>query len=121
MPSVSVQAIDLTDGVDVTWGGVHHHYTAADIALIPGNLNKKQDKINQWAAEAFEVRYLIAEYEADHRYRADPPVLYDWERIEGDEVVVTLMYIEIHIFDLGPPVNLTIRCSKEPITGDWWL
>lgn len=120
MPSLSIQSISLEDGVDVLWKGVHRHWTAADILSVPGNLKKKEDKVNAWAKEAFESRHLLSEYDPDHRVRQDSPVLHDWERIEGNELVVTLMYVQIHIYDLGPPVSLNILCSRVPITGEWW-
>ena len=120
MPSLSIQSISLEDGVDVVWKNQHYHWTSDDILLIPGNLKKKKGVVNQWAQEAFESRHLLSEYDLDHRVRQDPPVLYDWERIDGDELVVTLMYVEIHVYSLGPPVSLNICCSKVPITGEWW-
>jgi hypothetical protein len=123
-PNLSISSVDLTDGVEVYWNSTLHRFTAADILAIPGNQGKKEDKLNEWAQEALTRRYLIADYEPDHRYRQDPPVLYDYEYVDGNEICIILCYVEFHIFDLGPtgdgPVNLTVRFSKEPITGEWW-
>jgi len=119
-PNLSFQGGSLENGVEVLWNGTMHHWTSADILSIPGNLKKKQDKLNDWAQEAMTKRYLISEYDTDHRFRQDPPVLYDYEYVDGDEICIIQCYIECHIYDLGPPVNINIRCSKNPITGEWW-
>jgi hypothetical protein len=119
-PNLSIQSVDLSDGIEVYWNGELRQYTSADILSIPGNLKQKEAKLNEWAQEAFTSRYLIAEYEPDHRYRQDPPVLRDYEYIDGDEICIIQCYVECHIYDLGPPVNVTVRFSKEPITGEWW-
>jgi hypothetical protein len=120
MPTLDIQSVSLEDGVDVVWRGQHYHWTSDDVLLVPGNMKKKEDKVNEWAREAFESRHLLSEYDSDHRVRQDPPVLRYYERIEGDEIVITQMYVAIHIYTLGPPVKLNIMCSQEPITGEWW-
>lgn len=120
-PNLAFQGGSLSDGVEVVWRGVTHHWTVADISAIPGNLKKKEDTLNEWAQEALTEQYLLSEYDPDHRYRQDPPVLRDYERIEGAYVYVIQGYINCHIVTLGPPVEIMLRCSKEPIPADWWV
>ena len=122
-PNLSINSIDLNDGVEVVWNGEVRHFTSADILSIPGNLKIKEGKLNEWAQEAMTKRYLIAEYDVDHRYRqGDPELLRDYEYFDGTEICIIMCYVECHIYDLGPPVNVTVRFAKEPITEvDWWL
>ena len=121
-PNLSFQGGSLEDGVEILWNGTTYHWTSADILSIPGNRKIKEGVLNEWAQEAMTRRYLIAEYEPDHRYRQDDPgLLYDYEYFDKDEICVIQCYIKCHIYDLGPPVNVTIRCSREPLIGDWWL
>lgn len=120
-PSLSINSMSVDDGVEVVWNGQVRHFTAADIAAVPGNLAKKEQRVNEWAQEAMTTRFLIADYEPDHRYRQVPPVLRDYEYVDGPEICIIQCYIAVHIFELGPPVRLTVRTSKEPISGDWWL
>lgn len=120
-PNLSISGGSLDDGVKVIWNGVEHHFTSADILAVPGNLKKKEDRVNEWAQEAMTLRYQIADYEPDHRYRqGNPDLLHDYEYFDGNDICIILCYIQCHIYDLGPPVHLTVRCSKEPISGEWW-
>ena len=74
----------------------------------------------------FESTHARNLYDADHRYRQNPPVLYAWERREGGDIVVTRMWVAVHVFvyPVTGPGDLTVKCQNReagPITGDWWL
>jgi hypothetical protein len=117
-----VKSINLSDGIRIEGHSRTVQINAGNIVVLPDNLKTKEDRLNQWLQEQYESRHLLADYEPGHRVRQDPPVLHDWERIEGDELVVTTMYVQAHIFTLSP-LKLTLHCQNKevgPITGEWW-
>lgn len=118
-----IRSISFADGIRIEDSTGIFQVSAANIVALPGNLKLIENRLNTLLQEHYESRYLLVDFEPDHRVRQDPPVLRDWERIEGDELVVTRMYIQAHIFSLSP-LKHTLRCQNKelgPITGDWWL
>jgi len=122
-----VREIDLSDGIRiVTTGGLPNvNQSGAQIAVMPGNLTQKEQRLNKWLQRQYEVRIALADLEPDDRALLDPPELLSHERIEKiggiDYWIGTLMYVQAHIFSLDP-LKLTLSCSNSPITeDDWWL
>lgn len=121
-----VREIDLSNGIRIVTTGslLNIDRPAAEIAVLPGNLKLKGQRLNKWLQRQYEHWTPLAEIENDSRIKQDPPILLPYERIEGDNFVSTLMYIKAHIFSLSP-LKLTTRCQNKqsgPITeDDWWL
>jgi hypothetical protein len=121
--SCSFSSISFADGVKISgcpWKhGADIVFTGSNIVAAPGNLKQKETRLNQLLQGQCEVTYAKADYEPDHRFRQDPPGLNSNEREDGDNIIITLMYVQAHIFTLSP-LKLTVCCSREPITGEWW-
>jgi len=111
-----VREIDLSNGIRiVTTGSLPNiNQTGAQIAVLPGNLKLKEQRLNKWLQRQFEHWTLLSEIENDSRVKEDPPILLPYERIEAGNFVSTLMYIKAHIFSLNP-LKLTIRCQNKQI------
>ncbi len=117
-----VRSIDLTNGIRIDGCGKIVEANAVTIVAYPGNQDKKEQRLNEWLQQQYEVRFQLADYEPDHRVRQVPPSLHAWERIEGAELVVTRMYVQAHIYTLSP-LKVTVRCQNVeagPIAGEWW-
>lgn len=120
----SFSSISFADGLRISGCPWKHdsdiEFAASTIVAAPGNLKQKEAKLNELLQAQCEVTYAKADYDGDHRYNDTPsPTLYSNEREDGDNIIITLMYIQAHIFTLSP-LKLTVRCSREPITGEWW-
>lgn len=119
-----VREIDLSDGIRIkTSDGRTVQIQATNIAVLPGNLAKKEERLNKLLQQQYESRHLLSEYDPDHRVRQATPNLHVWERIEGGDLVVTLMWVAVHIYSLSP-LKLTSKCQNREfgsIGGDWWV
>ena len=120
-----VREIDCSDGIRIvgTHGIPQVKMVAADIVALPGNQAKKEQRLNEWLQQQYESRHLLSEYDPDHRVRQPSPQLHVWERIKGDYLVVTLMWVKVHIINLSPLKLLPGCQNKElgPIRDEWWL
>lgn len=69
----------------------------------------------------YEQKFLVSSLSSD--YHDGLTQLLPNERIEKiqgkDYLVITTMFVQVHIYSLSP-LKYTIRCSDEPITGEWW-
>lgn len=118
-----VREIGCSDGIRVIGSdGRTVQFQAATIVALPGNLKLIDQRLNTLFQQQYESRFQLADYEPDHRVRQEPPTLHVWERIEGDELVVTTMWVAIHIYSLSPLKLIPKFQNKElgPITGEWW-
>lgn len=121
-----VREIDLSDGIRiVTTGNLPNiNQIGAQIAVLPGNLKLKEQRLNQWLQRQYEHWTSLDEIENDSRVKENPPILLPYERIEEDNFVSVLMYIKAHIFSLNP-LKLTTRCQNKQVgpimEDDWWL
>lgn len=88
---------------------------------IPGGMTVAQAEAfaNNWLQAQFEFSVNWHTFPSDSRIREDPPVLLPNERIEGNMLIVTEVYVAVHVVSLSPLVG-NIRCSKYPISGEWW-
>lgn len=70
-----------------------------------------------------EITKKINTFPNDDPVRDHPPILAPNERIVGGDLIITPVYIAVHVFNY--PVisssDYTVRTSDFPIGGDWWL
>lgn len=70
-----------------------------------------------------EISKKLNTFPNDDPVRQHPPILGPNERIVGGDLIITPVYIAIHVFNYPvlSPSDYTVRCSDFPIGGDWWL
>ena len=120
-----VRSINLDDGIDILMSnGVQFVESKLNIqgrlAGVSGNLKKKEDKFNEWLndQEPFVVRRPLSDFPPEDPVRLGTTT--GGEVIDGDEVVIRIFHIAVHIFQASP-LTFTVKTSNSPIGGDWWL
>jgi len=120
----AIKSIDFSDGIKlIKANGTVVEFPLSQITAYNGTKEELEALATTTLQEFFEVRFRLNSYEADHRVRQDPPVLRENERIDGNWIVISTMFLAVHIFNFPVTAtsDYTIRCSRYPITGDWWL
>lgn len=70
-----------------------------------------------------EIVKKLNTFPSDDPVRDHPAILGPNERIAGGSLIITPVYIAVHVFNypiLGSS-DYTVMCSNSPIGGDWWL
>jgi hypothetical protein len=70
-----------------------------------------------------EITKRLSDFPREDPVRQRPPILAPNERIAGGNLIITELYIAVHVFNY--PVqsrsDFTVMTSDFPIGGDWWL
>ena len=97
---------------NIDWSEVEVLAMGMDVAMLEANMQynlqvqyQRRDKKNTWPP--------------DHRLRDNPPVLKPNEKEDGQDIITTLMFVDVHVFSRSP-LNFTVKFSNSPISGDWW-
>ena len=120
----AIKSIDFSDGIKlIKANGSVVEFPLSQITSFNGTREELEALATTTLQEFFEVRFRLNSYDADHRVRQDPPDLRYNERIEGNWIIITTTFVAVHIFNFPVTAqsDYTIRCSKYPITGEWWL
>jgi hypothetical protein len=120
-----VRQIDKTNGIQI----VTHDQTVNSISVGWPTATDADDmsaKLTTLMQLEFQNTYARNSVDADHRWRQNPPTLHVWERRAGGNIIVTRMWVAVHVFTypITGPDDYTIKCQNKeegPITGDWWL
>ncbi len=122
MPAIS--SINLTNGIKIDGVGIPSVNLPVGNFPSSGTLAVRETYIQNLIQAAYEQSFLVSSLTPDEGARQKPPILKNYERIEtigGKTYLIRkLMFISFHLFSMSP-WNYTIRCSDEPIIGEWWL
>ena len=117
MPSLDVEEIGREDGIRIrTSSRGTLKLTKANFPT--GNISAVESKVNQIVQGWFEDKIPLSQIAADDPVKQG--VLLSNERIEGNQLVTTTMYVKVHIFSLNP-LDWEIICSVEPVPDNWWV
>ena len=119
-----IKSINLSDGIKIVGNGIPSvEYKLAQFPSI-GNLLDRQTQVKGLVQSAYEYSEPLNSLTKDEPPTFDPPILTPRQRIEKignkDYLITKRMFVDFHIFSLVP-LKYTIRCSDEPIEGEWWL
>ena len=117
MPSLDVLAISRVDGITIETSsrGVLK-LSKADFPS--GSISSVETKVNQILQAWFDDKIPLSQIPDDDPIKRG--VLLANERIEGKQVIITTMYVRVHIFSLSP-LEFVMCCSVEPIPDAWWV
>lgn len=118
-----VRSISFADGIEIVTLVRTVHITGATMIATPGTVKQVEAAATAYLQGQFQSRYALADYPVDHRLRQPTPSLYVWEEIDGTDVIVTTMWIAVHVFSKSP-LKYTLCCQNKelgPIAGEWWL
>ena len=70
-----------------------------------------------------EITKKLNTFPSDDPVRQHPPVLSPTERIAGGNLIITPVYIAVHVFNypIQDSSDYTVKTSNSPIGGEWWL
>ena len=119
----AIKEISFADGIRIVGDGIPS--IEVKLAQFPktGTLVSRETTLNKLIQEKYEETVLLSSLEPDDRLLQALPILLPCERIEKitgkDYLITTRMFVQVHIYSLSP-LKYTIRCSDNPITGEWW-
>ena len=122
-----IREVNLSDGIRIEGSGVPSVWIKqADFPKIPpGEAEKEREMegiLSRDLQANYEVKTLLSEFPDDDPVRLGQ--LLPIERIEKikgkDYLITTQMYVAVHIYSTNP-LKYTVKCSNEPIGGEWWL
>ena len=122
----SIKQIDFSDGIRIVGSGIPDVWIKEkDFPKIsPGEAEKEREMegiLSRDIQANYEVKTLLSDIPNDDPVRLGQ--LLPCERIEKitgkDYLITTIMYVAVHVFSTSP-LKYTVRCSDEPITGEWW-
>ena len=119
----AIKSVDFSDGIKlIKANGTSVDVPLSQISSFNGTKEELEELARSTLQDFFEVRFRLNSYDSDHRINQDPPVLRDNETIEGNWIIIKTMFIAVHIynFPVMSSADYTVRCSKYPITGEWW-
>jgi len=124
-----IKSVDLSDGIRIEGSGIPDVWIMkADFPKIsPGEAEKEREMegiLFRDLQANYEIKTLLSDFPSDDPVKQDPPQLLPNERIEKvtgkDYLITTVMYVAAHVFSTSP-LKYTVRCSDEPIGGEWWV
>ncbi len=70
-----------------------------------------------------EITKKLNTFPSDDPVRDHPAILSPIERIVGGNLIITPVYIAVHVFNypIQNQSDYTVMTSNSPIGGDWWL
>ena len=122
----SIKQIDFSDGIRIVGSGIPDVWIKEkDFPKIsPGEAEKEREMegiLSRDIQANYEVKTLLSDIPNDDPVRLGQ--LLPCERIEKiagkNYLITTIMYVQVHVFSTSP-LKYTVRCSDEPITGEWW-
>lgn len=95
------------------------------LAQFP-SVNSAEDLSNALTSicqRTVEIVKKLNTFPSDDPVRQHPPILSPIERIVGGDLIITPVYIAVHVFNypIQDSSDYTVMCSNSPIGGDWWL
>ena len=124
----AIKEISFADGIRIEGDGIPSVWIKEiDFPKIPpGEAEKEREMegiLTRDLQANYEEKVLLSSLEADDRLLQALPILLPCERIEKisgkDYLITTRMFVQVHLYSLSP-LKYTIRCSDDPITGEWW-
>lgn len=116
----SIKQIDLSNGIRIVGSAVHDFELLLanfPVDTDPDNLSAKLTALLQ---DEYEIKKKLNTFPNDDPVRQHPPILPYNCRIAAGNLIITQMYVAVHVSSLAP-LEYNICCSDFPIGGDWWL
>ncbi len=118
--AVSVKEINLDNGIRIVGSASTPDFDLLSIdfpaSVDPNDLSAKLTAMIQ---RQYEIRKKLNTFPNNDPVRQHPPVLPYNCRIAAGNLIITQMYVAIHVYSLAP-LKYNIRCSKFLIEGEWW-
>lgn len=119
-----VREIDLSDGIRIVLlNGQEINLLRANFPSV-NSAEELSEALTSTLQRMLEKTYKRNTWDSDHRLRQNPPTLRVWEHLQGGNVIVTLMWVAVHVYNypVTSSSDYTIRCQNAeagPITGEW--
>lgn len=114
MPAIS--KIDLTNGIEIVGSSLSSRELLLSSFPNVGSIKIRENVINQYFQSAYETRVPLNKFHPSEPQRQKPPILQIKERIVGNELITTTMFIKVDILSISP-LRYTITCSDLPISS----
>ena len=123
----SIKSVDFSDGIRIEGSGIPSVWIhEKDFPKIPPGEAEKEKEMEGILSHDLQANYEVKTLLSD--FPNNDPVklgqLLPNERIEKitgkDYLITTIMYVVVHVYSTSP-LKYTVRCSDEPIGGEWWL
>lgn len=120
-----VRSINLDNGLEIITSGNLANISETTVQIegrlagVSGNIAKKEEKFNEWLndQEPFVLRRPLNDFPPEDPIRLGTST--GGEVIDGDQVVIRIFYVAVHIFQASP-LTFTVKTSNAPVGGDWW-
>lgn len=116
----SIKEIDLSNGIRIVGSALPDFDLLSIDFPASADVADLEAKLTAMLQFQYEVRKKLNTFPNDDPIRQHPAVLPYNCRIAAGNLIITQMYVAIHVSSLAP-LEYNIRCSDFPIGGNWWL
>ena len=114
MPAIS--KIDLTNGIEITGSSIPNRFVSGDTLIVAGSLMYLEGIASDYLQNIYEKSINVNTLPSNAPQRQNPPILGRRERLEGNNLITTTMYIKVHLFSKSP-LKFTVICSNGKISN----
>ena len=119
-----IRSINFDDGIfiETVGGGPNINILLAEFPSV-NDAEELSNALTSVCQRTVEIRKRLNTFPNDDPVRQHPPALGPNERVEAGSLVITPVYIAVHVFvyPITSSSDYTVMCSDFPIGGDWWL
>ena len=116
-----IKEIDLSNGIRIVGSASTPTFDLLSIDF-PASVDAAdlEAKLTATLQREYEIIKKLNTFPNDDPVRQNPPILPYNCRKQGGNLIITQMYVAIHVESLAP-LKYNICCSDYPIGGDWWI
>ena len=120
----AIKSINLNDGIFIETIGNLPNINIL-LAQFPSvsNAEELSNALTSTCQRTVEITKKLNTFPNNDPVRQHPAILSSIERIEGGSLIITPIYIAVHVFNysIQSSSDYTVMTSNSPIGGDWWL
>ncbi len=121
--AVSVRSIDFTNGIKIE-GSCGLGTLDLTTAFFPSvsDANALSVSLTSTCQRFFETSVRLSSFPKDDPVRDTQIPLPPNQRRAGGNLITSHIFIAVHVFNypVTSSSDYTVRCSRLPITGNWW-